>query len=70
MGIKLIYSSSSHPQSQGKIERSHQQWKDKIRNKIANTLFEDEAYNWVEDLPALQQTYNEGYHRVIAMTPY
>lgn len=70
LGIKLIYSSSSHPQSQGKIERSHQQWKDKIRNRIANTLFEDEPYNWVEDLPELQQTYNEGYHRVIAMTPY
>ena len=38
LGIKLIFSSSSLPQSQGKIERSHQKWKDEIRNKIVSTL--------------------------------
>ena len=70
LGIKLIFSSSSHPQSQGKIERSHQQWKDKIRNKIVGTLETDEPYNWVDELPLLQTTYNEGFHRAIGMTPY
>ena len=49
LGTKLIFSRSSHPQSQGKIERLPKKWKDKIRNKIVGTLEIDEPYNWSDE---------------------
>lgn len=71
MNIKLIYSSSNHPQSQGKIERSHSTWKDKIRYDLMATT-EGGFCNWHQKLPALQicNIYNEAMHSSIGMSPY
>ena len=67
--IKLIYSSSNHPQSQGKIERSHATWKDKIRHDLIDSM-EGGVCDWKKNLPALQKIYNEGIHRAIGISPY
>ena len=69
MNIKLIYSASNHPQSQGKIERSHATWKDKIRHDLIDTT-EGGVCNWKNNLPALQTIYNEGLHRSLGVSPY
>ena len=50
--IKLIHSSSHHPQSQGKIERFYGTWKEKIRFDLLN---EEESFDWVSRLSQLQQ---------------
>ncbi|CAC5397909.1 unnamed protein product [Mytilus coruscus] len=56
MNIKLIYSSSYHPQSQGKIERSHGTWKDKIRFDLINSKFGG--------------IYNNAVHSSLGISPY
>ena len=66
---KLIHSSSNHPQSQGKDERSHRTWKEKIRLDLF-ALKKNKQCDWVTSLPLLQQTYNEGKHRITGQSPY
>ena len=65
---RLIYSRMNHPQSQGKDERSHRTWKEKIRHDIFTNQNED--CNWVDALPVLQRIYNEGRHRTTGVSPY
>ncbi|CAG2222742.1 unnamed protein product [Mytilus edulis] len=69
MNIKLIYSSSYHPQSQGKIERSHGTWKDKIRFDLINSKFGG-ICDWVTNLPSLQSIYNNAIHSSLGISPY
>ncbi|CAC5421747.1 unnamed protein product [Mytilus coruscus] len=69
MNIKLIYSSSYHPQSQGKIERSHGTWKDKIRFDLINSKFGG-ICDWVTNLPNLQSIYNNAVHSSLGISPY
>jgi transposase InsO family protein len=64
--ILLIHSSSHHPQSQGKDERSHQTWKRKIRFDID----EGSDVNWARNLLNYQSLYNHGFHSSIKMTPH
>ncbi|KAJ8300419.1 hypothetical protein KUTeg_021938 [Tegillarca granosa] len=63
LNTKLIYSSSGHPQSQGKSERSHRTWKEKLQRDILLTKTRRDC-DWVTGLPALQRIYNEGWHTV------
>ncbi|CAC5398963.1 unnamed protein product [Mytilus coruscus] len=71
MNIKLIYSSSYHPQSQGKIERSHGTWKDKIRFDLitSNSKFGG-ICDRVTNLPNLQSIYNNAVHSSLGISPY
>ncbi|CAC5414779.1 unnamed protein product [Mytilus coruscus] len=69
MNIKLIYSSSYHPQSQGKIERSHGTLKDKIRFDLINSKFGG-ICDWVTNLPNLQSIYNNPVHSSLGISPY
>ena len=63
--VTLIHSGAYHPQSQGKIERSHATWKSKLRYDIA-----DGDLNWVRNLDSYQELYNSGLQTAIGMTPY
>jgi hypothetical protein len=63
--IKLIYSRSHHPQSQGKDERSQATWKDKIRFDMQ----QGNVVHWSENLGDYQQIYKNGFHSAIRMTP-
>ena len=52
LNVRIIKSSAYSPQTQGKEERSHRTWKEKIKYDILNC---DGQYNWVECLPNYQQ---------------
>ena len=54
IGVKIINSRAYHPQSQGKVERSHRT----IREKIRYDLLQQEA-NWVKFLPEYQSILND-----------
>ena len=69
MNIKVIRSGSYHPQSQGKVERSHGTWKEKIRHDLLNTRKEG-VCDWVSELKNYQQLYNEAIHTSIGISPY
>ena len=69
LNILIIRSSSHHPQSQGKIERSHSSWKSKIRFDIIRSA-EEENTDWMSNLPKFQQIYNEAMHTSLNMSPY
>lgn len=64
--IKIIHSSPYHPESQGKLERSHATWKRKIRQMVGANC----GTNWVKELPKLACNYNIGYHTGIKLSPY
>lgn len=64
--IRLIHSRSHHPQSQGKDERSHQTWKNKIRFDMQHC----KDVKWAKNLSTYQFIYNQGYHSSIGMTPH
>ena len=55
----IIKSSAYSPQTQGKDERSHRTWKEKITYDVISS---DGELNWVENLPIYQQLYNESPH--------
>lgn len=67
--IKLVYSSPHHPQSQGKVERSHSTWKAKIRSMIHDSS-KQYGQDWSKKLPYIVKIYNDGFHRVVKNTPY
>ena len=46
IGVKIVNSRAYHPQSQGKVERSHRT----LRNKIRSDLLQ-EGCNWVKNVP-------------------
>lgn len=66
--VRIIKSSAYSPQTQGKDERSHRTWKEKIKFDVVNC---DEELNWVENLPIYQLLYNESPHSSLGMaTPF
>ena len=55
LNVSIIKSAAYSPQTQGKNERSHRTWKEKLRFDIVNT----DELNWLEYLPKYQKLYNE-----------
>ena len=64
LNVRIIKSSAYSPQTQGKDERSHRTWKEKIKYDVVNS---DGELNWVENLPIYQQLYNESPHSSLGM---
>ena len=60
LNVRIIKSAAYSPQTQGKDERSHRTWKEKVKFDILN-IYSDEL-NWVEYLPEYQKRYNESPH--------
>ena len=54
IGVKIIISRAYHPQSQGKVERSHRTLRDKIRYDLLRA-----GTNWVKALPEYQSLLND-----------
>lgn len=61
--VKIIESSAYHPQSQGKVERTHR-W---LRKKIMYDLvkFQRNGVNWVKHLPVYSRVLNEDLKEVL-----
>uniref|UniRef100_A0A7M5XDJ8 Integrase catalytic domain-containing protein n=1 Tax=Clytia hemisphaerica TaxID=252671 RepID=A0A7M5XDJ8_9CNID len=59
LGVKKVESSAYHPQSQGKIERSHGTWKTKIRFDLE----EKSDTQWSSSLETYSSQYNSGAHQ-------
>ena len=69
MKIKTIHSRPHHPQSQGKVERSHRS----LRAKMEFDLLEmsQKGVNWVKHLPTYQSILNEDPKEVLEYkTPF
>lgn len=60
LNVRIIKSAAYSPQTQGKDERSHRTWKEKVKFDILNGHHDD--LNWVEYLPEYQKLYNESPH--------
>lgn len=68
LNVRIIKSSAYSPQTQGKDERSHRTWKEKIKFDLLNC---EKEFNWVESLAVYQQLYNESPHSSLGMaTPF
>ena len=61
LNVRTIKSSAYSTQTEGKDERSHRTWKEKIKFDLINNNNGD--LNWVEHLQQYQQLYNEPPHR-------
>ena len=61
IGIKVINSRAYHPQSQGKVERSHRTLRDKMRYDMLK-----EGTNWVKNLPKYQSIINDEVKQELA----
>ena len=69
LNVRIIKSSAYSPQTQGKDERSHRTWKEKIKFDLINNNNGD--LNWVEYLQQYQQLYNESPHRSLGfLSPF
>ena len=69
LGIKIICSSPYHPQSQGKVERSHRALRSKMEYDIIQ--MDSKGVNWVQKLPNYQRILNEAPKEVSAYkTPF
>ncbi|XP_048236369.1 uncharacterized protein LOC124117280 [Haliotis rufescens] len=69
MGTKIVRSRAHHPQSQGKSERSHRDWKSHL--EFDHSKHGDgESFNWVEKLPAYARIHNESIHSALGCSPY
>ncbi|XP_077867785.1 SCAN domain-containing protein 3-like [Saccoglossus kowalevskii] len=68
--IRMIRSRSRHPQSQGKVERSHRTIKSRLRFDEFSKLSETKGIEWVDSVPACEQLYNNTYHQAIKMSPF
>jgi len=62
LNVRIIKSSAYSPQTQGKDERSHRTWKEKLKFDVINGHL-----NWVDSFPVYQQLYNESPHRSLGM---
>ena len=68
LNVRIINSAAYSPQTQGKDERSHRTWKEKIKFDIVNC---ENDLNWVENLPEYQTLYNESSHSSLGfLTPF
>ena len=61
IGIKIVNSRAYHPQSQGKVERSHRYLRDKIQVDLQKN-----GENWVKNLPEYQSIINDDSKRELA----
>ncbi|XP_071079984.1 uncharacterized protein [Haliotis cracherodii] len=69
MGTKIVRSRAHHPQSQGKSERSHRDWKSHL--EFDHSKHGDgESFNWVEKLRAYARIHNESIHSALGCSPY
>ena len=69
LGIKIICSTPYHPQSQGKVERSHRALRSKMEYDIIQ--MDSKGVNWVQKLPNYQCILNEDPKEVSAYkTPF
>lgn len=67
LNVRIIKSAAYSPQTQGKDERSHRTWKEKVKFDIVNS----DELNWVEYLPEYQKLYNESPHSSLGfLTPF
>lgn len=64
-GIKQVFSQSYKPQSNGGVEKINHT----MKQMIVKRLYDNDKYNWVEDLDNLVYSYNKSYHTVIKKTP-
>ena len=68
LNVRIIHSAAHSPPTQGKDERSHRTWKEKIKFDIINC---ENDLNWVENLPEYQKLYNESPHSSLGfLTPF
>lgn len=69
MQVRIIQSSPYHPQSQGKVERTHRVLRKKIMYDLVN--FQQRGVNWVKHLPAYSRVLNEDPKEVLNwMSPF
>ena len=67
LNVRTIKSSAYSPQTQGKDERSHRTWKEKVKFDIVS----GDDLNWVEYLSEYQKLYNESPHSSLGfLTPF
>ena len=67
--MKIIQSSLYHPQSQGKVERSHRVFRKKIMYDLVN--YQQGGVNWVKHLPTYDRVMNEDPKEVLSwMSPF
>ena len=66
MNVKIIRSSAYTPTTQGKDERSHRTWKEKLRYDMMERITH-KGMNWVENLLFYQKIYNESPHRSLGL---
>ena len=59
LNVRIIRSAAYSPQTQGKDERSHRTWKEKIKFDLLKV---NGDLNWAEYLQQYQQLYNESPH--------
>ena len=65
LGTKLRFSTTFHPQTNGKSERTIQILEDMLRTCVM------ELYgSWDKYLPLMEFTYNNSYHSSLGMAPY
>ena len=69
LNVRIIKSAAYSPQTQGKDERSHRTWKEKVKFDIVSNSADE--LNWVEYLPEYQKLYNESPHSSLGfLTPF
>ena len=67
LNVRIIKSSAYSPQTQGKDERSHRTWKEKVKFDIVS----GDELNWVQYLSECQKLYNESPHSSLGfITPF
>ena len=68
LNVRIVKSSAYSPQTQGKDERSHRTWKEKLRFDLINIAGD---LNWSEYLQYNQKLYNESAHRSLGfLSPF
>ena len=70
LNIRMIHSRPYYPQSQGKVERSHSTWKQKLSKHEELLQSLESEQNWVVMLPYVAHNYNTAVHRSIGKSPY
>ena len=67
LNVRIIKSAAYSPQTQGKDERSHRTWKEKIKYDAING---DGELNWAENLPNYQQLYESPHSSLGMQSPF
>jgi len=67
-GIRQIMSRPYHPQTQGKVERSHRAWKDKFMFDVRRSNYK--FTNWVSRIQSYASIYNRQHHDALGTSPF